>query len=432
MASRLLWRRSATAAGIYGSTALGIVGSLVVLRVLGPTDAGRFSLAVGMAAFFQLLLELTSDEALVKYGFRYAAQEQWGRFHRLLRMTFSFELAASLLAGAIVAILAPFADSLFHSHGLQTPTLIAALLPPLQAVESMGAAALILRSRYDIRAGFLTYSAGLRLIAIVIGTQIGVTETVLAVLAAQVLTTASIIGAGLAALRRFPAGAPVALGGDRRPILGFVLQSSIGTGLVSLRGWIAPLVLGVVRNPTAVGLFRGAQAPQQGFASLSSPVRLILLTEQTRDWEHGRPEVVFAGLRRYVVGTTLLMAVAIAPLEWAMPWLIRWFLKPAYLPATDGARIILGAAAIQLILGWTKSFPVTIGRPGLRIVAHGVETAVLLPLIVVFGKLWGVTGAAAAVLVSSCAFALVWAVLVVRLRRMPLPAQPGPVEVTAT
>ena len=432
MASRLLWRRSATAAGIYGSTALGILGAVVVLRVLGPTDAGRFSLAVGMAAFFQLLLELTSDEALVKFGFRYAAQQNWGRFHRLVRLTFSWELGASLLAGGIVAILAPFADSLFHSHGLQTPTLIAAFLPPLQAVESMGAAALILRSRYDIRAGFQSFSMGLRLVAIVVGTQIGVTETVVAVVAAQVVTTASIVGAGLAALRRFPAAAPEPLAGDRRTVLSFVLQSSIGTGLVSLRGWIAPLALGIVRNPTDVGLFRGAQAPLLGFASLSAPVRLILLTEQTRDWEHGRPAVVFAGLRRYVIGTTLLMAAALAPLEVAMPWLVRLVLGHKYVPATDAARIVLGAAAIQLILGWTKSFPVTIGRPGLRIVAHGVETAVLLPLLIAFGKLWGVSGAAVAVLVSTGAFAAVWAILVVRLRRTPLPGRPGPVEVTAT
>ena len=68
------------------------------------------------------------------------------------------------------------------------------------------------------------------------------------------------------------------------------------------------------------------------------------------------------------------------------------------------------------MLGWTKSFPVTIGRPGLRLVAHGVETAVLLPLIVVFGNYWGVTGAGGAVLVSSVAFALVWLVLILRLR----------------
>ena len=93
MGSRLFWRRSATALGIYGSTALGILGSLVVFRVLGPTGSGRFSIVVGAAAFFQLLLELTSDEALVKYGFRYAAREDWGRFHHLFRIGLRLKLA---------------------------------------------------------------------------------------------------------------------------------------------------------------------------------------------------------------------------------------------------------------------------------------------------------------------------------------------------
>ena len=35
----------------------------------------------------------------------------------------------------------------------------------------------------------------------------------------------------------------------------------------------------------------------------------------------------------------------------------------------------------------------------------------MLPLIIVFGKEWGVTGAGAAVLVSSVAFALAWGVI---------------------
>ncbi len=299
--------------------------------------------------------------------------------------------------------------------------LLVAILPPLQAVESMGAATLILRSRYDIRGGFLTFSMALRLAGLAVGTHYGVTEAVLGVVAAQVVTTASIVGVGLAALRRFPTAAPAPLADDRPAVLRFVFQSSIGTGLVSLRSWIAPLALGVVQSPTQVGLFSGAQAPQQGFASLSAPVRMILLTEQTRDWEQGRPEVVFAGLRRYVLGSTLLMAVTLAPLEWAMPWLVRLFLGADYEHATTAARLVLGAAAIQLILGWTKSFPISIGRPGLRIVAHGVETAVLLPLIVVFGKLWGVTGAGVAVLLSSIAFAVTWTVLMLRLRKHPLP-----------
>jgi O-antigen/teichoic acid export membrane protein len=78
------------------------------------------------------------------------------------------------------------------------------------------------------------------------------------------------------------------------------------------------------------------------------------------------------------------------------------------------------AAAIQVVLSWTKTFPVTIGRPGLRLVAHGVETAVMLPLIVVLGREWGVTGAGAAVLASSAAFAVAWAAILLRLRRTGL------------
>jgi O-antigen/teichoic acid export membrane protein len=406
---------------VYTSTALGILASLVVFRVLGPADAGRFVIVLGTVDFVATLLWLTSDEALVKYGFRYAAHEDWGRLRRLVRAAFRYELLASLAAGAIVVVLAPFVGLIFNdAEGLQTPMLIAALLPGLQALESIGAAVLILRGRYDVRGLLLTLSMGLRLAGVSVGAQFGVTGAVVAVVAAQAVTSAAVVAFALAALRRFPAATPVELAEDRGPILRFVLQSSIYTGFVSLRTWIAPLVLGIVSTAADVGLFRAAQTPQQGVAVLLAPVRLILLTEQTRDWEHGRPEVVFAGLRRFAIGSALLMAVVLPPALLVMPWLIRLLFGEAYAPATDAARLVLVAGAIQLVLGWTKSFAVTIGRPGLRTVAHAVEAAVLLPLIVVLGETWGVTGAGGAVLASTVAFAVTWGVLLVRLRRAGL------------
>jgi O-antigen/teichoic acid export membrane protein len=100
-----------------------------------------------------------------------------------------------------------------------------------------------------------------------------------------------------------------------------------------------------------------------------------------------------------------------------MPDLIRVVFGGKYNAATDAARIILVAAAIQLVVGWSKSFPVSIGRPGLRLLAHGVETAALLPLVVVLGLEWGAAGAAAAILVSSLVYALLWAVLYLRISR---------------
>ena len=164
-----------------------------------------------------------------------------------------------------------------------------------------------------------------------------------------------------------------------------MIQSGIGTSLVSMRNTLAPLALGIVASPTQVGYFRAAQAPITGLEALSAPVRLILLTEQTRDFEHGQVAQTYATLRRYVVGASVV-AVALVPAFWiAMPRLIELIL-PEYTGAVDAARVLLLAAALRLVLGWTKTFPVSIGRPSLRIVAHGVEIVVLLPLLLVFGS----------------------------------------------
>ena len=109
-------RRVVAFAGVYGSVALGLAASLVVLRVLGPAGAGRFTIVIATADFLALLVWLTSDDALVKYGFRYAAKEEWGRFQRLIRVAFAAELAASLVATALIVAIVPFVDSIF-AHG---------------------------------------------------------------------------------------------------------------------------------------------------------------------------------------------------------------------------------------------------------------------------------------------------------------------------
>ena len=51
-----------------------------------------------------------------------------------------------------------------------------------------------------------------------------------------------------------------------------------------------------------------------------------------------------------------------------------------------------------------------------------------LPLAIAFCWLWGASGAAAAVLVSSVVFALTWAVLYARIRKEPAPAGHAPLE----
>jgi O-antigen/teichoic acid export membrane protein len=205
------------------------------------------------------------------------------------------------------------------------------------------------------------------------------------------------------------------LGDDRRDVLRFVLQSSAGTGVVSLRTTLALPLLGAVTSAAQAGLFKVAQAPQTGMATLSAPLRMILVTEQTRDWERGSHQAVLRGVRRYTLGAAVLMLVVVPVGWWLMPDLVRWIYGPRYAGAVDASRLILVASAVLFLVGWSKSLPIAVGRPQLRIWTHGVETIVLLPLVVGFGAVWGATGAGAAVLAASVVFAFAWAVLFTRI-----------------
>jgi O-antigen/teichoic acid export membrane protein len=416
-ARSLLWRRSATAAGIYGATALGFFVTVVATRVLGTAGYALFAVVVASTGFFQLLLDLTVEEALVKFGFRYVQADDWGRLRRLFRLALAFKLAGGALAAVALAALVPFAADVWGAEGLTVPLLLAALVPLVQAPEGVAAGAIILRGRYDLRGAFLTVSMGLRLAGVGVGAVWGVTGAVAGMLAAQVLATVVVSIGGLLALGRFPRHAAEPIGGDRDELRRFVVSSTLGSSLISARSTLGTMLVGAITPIVQAAYFRNAQAPATGLAALSSPARLVLLTEQTRDYEAGDRARVLRLLRRYVALTTALMAVVVPAGWFAMPFLMGVVYGPDFrVHAANAARLVLVAAAIQLIWGWSKSFPVSIGRPNLRLVAQGIEIAVFVPLVVVFTDAWGATGAAGAMVVSSAVFALVWVVLLVRLR----------------
>jgi O-antigen/teichoic acid export membrane protein len=417
MRSRVLWRRSATAIGVYVSTVLGFLATVVATRELGTSDYARFAAIVAATAFLQLLLDLTVEEALVKYGVRYAEAERWGRLRRIFEVALAFKLAGGLLGAAALLALAPLAGRIWDADAVVVPLLVAAAIPLVQAPEGVAGGAIILRGRYDVRGAFLALSMGLRLAGVGVGCLWGVTGGIVGMVAAQVVATAAISAVGLAAFRRFPQAPSERLGEDAAGLRRFVASSTASSSLLSARTTLGTALVPTVAPIEQAAFFRNAQAPATGLAALSAPARLDLFTEQTRDFEAGRHEQMYAMLRRYIAGTTLLMLVVVPVLWWLMPALMGLAYGHEFrVHATDAARLVLVAAALQLIWGWTKSFPVSIGRPGLRLVAQSVEIAVFVPLLLLLASRWGATGGAAAVVVSTAVFCALWAVLLVRLR----------------
>src|SRR5918994_6591555 len=192
MASRVFWRRSATAAWVYGSVVLGVLGTVVAARLLGLEDFGIYVTALAAVGFFQVLLDLTVEEPLTKFGFRYVVSEEWGKLRRLFVKALQVKAAGGVLAALALAALAPFADAIFGSDELTAAILVGSLLPLVQATENVGATALLLHGRYDLRGAYQAFAMLLRLGAIAVGAPHGVTATIAALVVAQGIATAAV------------------------------------------------------------------------------------------------------------------------------------------------------------------------------------------------------------------------------------------------
>ena len=414
---RLVGRGSITAGGAYLAAVLGFLTTVVATRELGLHDYARFAAVIAATTFFQQLLDLTIEEALVKYGFRYTESGNYGRLRRLFRVALAFKLLGGIVAGLALIALAPFARDLWGAGGVFLPMLIAATIAPIQAAENIAAGAILLRGRYDIRGAFMAVQMALRLIGLAIGCRYGVIGGVIGMAAAQLAATAAIGIAGLSAFKRFPRADPEPLGEDAVGVRKFLVSSSLSSALDSARRNLAASLIPTVAAIEQTAFFRNAQAPATAFDVLSGPIRLVMLTEQTRDFEAGRHVRVFAMLRRYIMGALTVMVVAVPVLWLLMPYLIGLAYGHDYrVHASTAARIMLLAAALRVIWGWTKSFPVSIGRPGLRVVVQTVEIAVLVPSLLFFTHRWGATGAAAAMLLATVVFCIAWTVVLIRLR----------------
>jgi O-antigen/teichoic acid export membrane protein len=416
-------QRAITAASSWTATAFGFLATVVAARELGLRGFGLFALVVATTGFVQLLLDSTVEEATIKYGFRYHERRDWGRLRRLFAVALRVKLAGGLVAAAVLAALAPLADAVFDEQSLTVPLLVGAALPLVQAPEAVCGATIIVRGRYDVRAMFMVLAMALRFAGVAVGAGFGVTAAVTGMVAAQVIATLAIAAAAVLWFREVPAAPRTVLGEDRNPIRRFVALSAVGSGLMSARTTLGVLLLGVVTNAAQVAYFRAAQLTQTGFAALSAPARLALFAEQTRDVEGGRHGRAYGLLGRYMTATTLLMVLVVPPAWIFMPDILRLVYGSDFVPGTEAARWILLAAALQFVWGWTKTFGVSIGRPGLRIVAHSVELAVMIPLLVILGRSDGAAGAAVAVLVATAVFALIWTVMVLRVRDEP--GEPG-------
>src|SRR5919201_3431822 len=185
-----------------GIAAAGTSASTSAARELSKEDFARFALVFGTTTLLQAFVDLTIDEVVIKYGNRYAAREDWGRFHRLFRVGMLVKLVGGLAGTAAVVGAAFLSPLIWKTGGVVGALLIASLIPLIQQPEGMAGAVLTLRNRYDLRGLLLLWAMALRLAAVWVGASYGVLPLFVGLLLAQLLATVTVSYVALLGYRR--------------------------------------------------------------------------------------------------------------------------------------------------------------------------------------------------------------------------------------
>ena len=196
----------------------------------------------------------------MKYGFRFVTREEWGLLRGSSAARSGSRSSARRSAGSRCSC-----SRRSRRPRMTSALIVASLIPLGQSLEGLAGSALYLRNRYDIRAGFLTWSMALRLVGVAIGAQYGLVEAVAGVLVAQVIATASVGVVGRLAFRSLPARRRgqarraaardlhlrrAVERGDRRPLVARRARAAAARGRHDAR--------------RRSGIFKIAQAPQSG------------------------------------------------------------------------------------------------------------------------------------------------------------------------
>jgi O-antigen/teichoic acid export membrane protein len=409
---------------------LGVLGTVVAARALGPGPYGAVVLAVSATSLVATFLDLTLEEAVVHHGARRVAAGDLAGLRGLLRTALGLDIAIGVvISGLLLAFAEPLAG--LTSRDRVDPTLfrLAALATLAATVDGTTGAVLLIARRTELRAWSMAGTNLVRLLCVWIAVAVGGGPAAILVAFTLAAGVGTLVQGWLSwhfGWKRWLRSATLATPeeeqrpsrGERRAwsrtLLSFGIHTSLATSVGAVNRNIVALFLGRLPGRTAVGLFDAAMLPVSIAGLAAGPVKLVLMPEQAWLWARGKRDRLRRMIRGYtIVGLAIGVAGAIA--GWFMlPWLIRALYSERFASAVGPGRILLVAAVVTLATGWTKTLAGAVGRPQVRTAVSVLELALLVGLLAALAGR-GAEGAAVAVSVTAVVVGAAW---ILTLRRL--------------
>jgi O-antigen/teichoic acid export membrane protein len=375
---------------------LGFAFTIVMARMLSPGDFGLLVLAVTLLQFGSALALAGMDYAAVR---DVAAATGAGRKRGAMVTPLAVALALNaILALLVAALAAPLAHALGEPR-FTSPLRAVALVLPLTVAAQMLSACLsgLELARGEVVRKVVEQGSRIALGALAVALGLGVTGVVLGLAAAA---AAAAVAVAVVLLRVLPRGGRVERTPVRR-VLGFAWPQA-AANVLALAQVPGVLVLSHERSSRDVAIFGAAIAVGLLPALVYNAFAYRFSPTIARLWSAGdiaQLSSLLQGVTRWIAFASLpFYAVAISL---AAP-LLRIY-GDGYVAGATALALVAATNGLNALTGPVEWALIMTGRVRLELLANAVGAVALVAATLVFVPRWGVSGAAAALVLYGVA-----------------------------
>ncbi|WP_442892633.1 lipopolysaccharide biosynthesis protein [Ensifer sp. CCNWLY38] len=343
-------------AGNFLGSIVGLASFALTARALGPTDYGVLALCFAFTRAVERLVSFQSWQPLIKFG---AEAKEGGRdddLRAILKFGLVLDVAAAIAGWLIAILLVLLAAPLIGvSEGTRGLVLMYCFVLPFQ-ISGMPTAVLRLFGKFTSLAYGQVISSFLRVLLCFLGyiSDAGIFEFALIWIAAQVLSSISLVTFSLVALRHEGlldglASASMAQLGTRFPGLWkFAISANLSLTIRASANELDTLLVGYLADPASAGLFHIAKRIGRLAQQAGVEVQTVLYPELARGWVTGAR----SAFRRAVSQTQwLLLAFGVAMSAGfyvAIEPLLKWTAGPEFVGAAP--LVVVQSVAVTMNL----------------------------------------------------------------------------------
>lgn len=390
---------------------LGIVQTGILARLLGPQGVGVLGLFMALRALSVSLFSLNSSEAVMVYTVRAISLNEPEVANGVIRNGYITDLATSLIAFLILAIMAMLLPNWLKIPENYRPLLL------------LYAATVVFNSGYGVSNAILrvagrfswTFVAAVVIALLKVLTFVIVWklhgrffEVILTLVLTELCSGLLYFYLAKRALGTMNLSFQAGKWQMNKEILKFQLTGYGRQVFKSLNNSVDTLMIGYLTNTVQVGFYRaGTQIVKQMQIPAQSMVT-SLFPEYSRLWFEGRTNELRKLILRLLCIFGGVGALAATVIWFGAETFVRIIFGEKFLPATDTIRILFISGFALLVISPVYSFPVAIGKPAITTWTSGAALLVQVIVLIWLAPGMGAIGAAW----SNVAYFATWSIMI--------------------